>query len=127
MSALHWFEIPVTDIQRAVRFYETVMNVQIPILDLTEQMGSMLGMLPDRGGAGGALVQNPTQGYTPSMTGTLVYLVVDGDLNSAVGRVEGAGGRVLLPKTQLGGGQGGGFIVWIADTEGNRVALYAQQ
>jgi uncharacterized protein len=127
MSALHWFEIPVTDIQRASQFYETVMNVQIPILDMSAQMGSMLGMLPTRGGAGGALVQNASQGYTPSMTGTLVYLIVDGDLNDAIGRVEAAGGRVLLPKTPLGGGQGGGFVAWIADTEGNRVALYAQQ
>lgn len=127
MSAIHWFEIPVTDIQRAVRFYGAVMGVEIPILDMTAQMGSMLGMLPDRGGAGGALVQNATQGYAPSMTGALVYLIVDGDLNEALQRAACLGARVLLPKVPLGDAQGGGFIAWIADTEGNRVALYARQ
>jgi uncharacterized protein len=127
MSAIHWFEIPVTDIQRAVKFYGTVMGVDIPVVDMSAEMGSMLGMLPERGGAGGALVQNPQYGYVPSKTGALVYLVVDGDLNEALGRVGAAGGTVALPKTPLGGGQGGGYCAWIEDTEGNKVALYSQQ
>jgi uncharacterized protein len=127
MSALHWFEIPVEDIQRAVAFYERVMSMTIPVIDMTEQMGSMIGMLPDRGGVGGALVQNSQYGYTPSQAGTLVYLVVDGDLNQTVARVEPAGGQVLLPKTPLGEGAGGGFTAWIADTEGNRVGLFSAE
>ena len=49
MSALHWFEIAVTDIERAKVFYETVLDVEIPIQDLRAQMGSMLGIFPDRG------------------------------------------------------------------------------
>ncbi len=127
MSALHWFEIPVTDIQRAVKFYSMVMAIEIGVIDLTEQMGSMLGMLPNRDGVGGALVQNAQHGYIPGPNGALVYLVVDGDLNEAVGRVESAGGQVVLPKTPLGEGQDGGFIAWIIDTEGNKVGLYSDQ
>jgi uncharacterized protein len=108
MSALHWFEIPVSDIQRAVKFYETVMGVQIPVMDLRATMGSMIGMLPGRGGAGGALVQNAQHGYVPGQAGALVYLVVDGELGAVAGRAEAAGG-----------------IVWISDTEGNRVGLFS--
>jgi hypothetical protein len=126
MSAIHWFEIPVTDIDRAARFYGTVIGVEVPILDMSAEMGSKLGMLPDRGGVGGALVQNAAHGYTPSMTGSLVYVVIEGAIDAALGRVEAAGGRVLLPKTLLGGRQGGGYIAWITDTEGNRVGLYGQ-
>jgi len=127
MSAIHWFEIPVTDIHRAVKFYNNVLNTEIPVVDMSAEMGSMLGMLPPRDGAGGALVQNSQHGYVPSAQGTMVYLVMDGDLNEALGRVEPAGGSVILPKTPLGGNQGGGFICWINDTEGNKVGLFSKQ
>ena len=126
MSALHWFEIPVADIQRAAAFYGRVLGTDVHVLDLTAQMGSMVGMLPDRGGAGGALVQNAAHGYTPSMAGALVYLIVDGSLDDAIERANAGGGQVLLPKTPLGDAQGGGFICWVTDTEGNRVGLYAK-
>ena len=126
MSALHWFEIPVTDIQRAAAFYGRVLGTDIHIIDMTAQTGSLIGMLPDRGGSVGALVLNSAHGYTPSMAGSLVYLIVDGALDDAMTRASAAGGQVLLPKTPLGEGQGGGFIGWITDTEGNRVGLYAK-
>lgn len=127
MSALHWFEIPVVDIQRAVAFYERVLGVSIQVIDMTAQMGSMIGMLPNRGGVGGALVQNSQHGYVPSQAGTLVYLIVDGDLSQVVARIEPAGGQVLLPKTALGEGAGGGYTAWMADSEGNRVGLFSEQ
>jgi predicted enzyme related to lactoylglutathione lyase len=127
MSALHWFEIPVESIQRAVTFYEAVLGASIPVVDMTEQMGSMIGMLPNRGGVGGALVQNSQYGYTPSQAGTLVYLVVDGDLNDVAARVVPAGGQVLLPKTPLGEAGGGGYTAWMADSEGNRIGLFSAE
>ncbi|MCA9911775.1 MAG: VOC family protein [Anaerolineae bacterium] len=126
MSAIHWFEIGVSDIQRAIQFYETVMNTKLQYADLREQMGSQLGMFPARDGAGGTLVQNEQHGYQPGQAGTLIYLVVDGDLNEAVARVDGAGGQVVLPKTPLGSDQEAGFISWIIDTEGNKVGLYSK-
>lgn len=125
MAALHWFEIPVENIQRAVSFYERTLGATIPVIDMTAQMGSMIGMLPARGGVGGALVQNSQYGYIPSQTGTLVYLVVYGDLNTVIAQVEQAGGTVLLPKTAMGEGAGGGYTAWIKDTEGNRVGLFS--
>lgn len=127
MSAIHWFEIGVSDIQRATKFYETVMNTKLQYTDMREQMGSQLAMFPAREGTGGTLVQNEQQGYQPGQTGTLVYLVVDGDLNEAVERVEGAGGQVILPKTPLGGTGDAGFVSWIIDTEGNKVGLFSNE
>lgn len=127
MSAIHWFEIPVSDIQRASAFYEKVLGAAIHIVDMTAQMGSMLGMLENRGGVGGALVQNSQYGYTPSKDGALVYLKVKGNLDSALNRVEAGGGQVILPKTPLGEDVGGGFTAWIIDSEGNKVALFAEQ
>lgn len=126
MSALHWFEIPVSDIERAKKFYDAVLDTHIPVMDMTAQMGSMLGMLPNRDGIGGALVQNTQHGYTPSQQGTMVYLVVESDLNDSLGKVEGAGGQVILPKTPMGESQDAGFTAWIIDTEGNKIGLFSR-
>lgn len=127
MSAIHWFEIPVGDFDRAKTFYEGLLSTQIHVMDMRETMGSMLGMLPNRGGAGGALVHNAQHGYVPSMSGAMVYLVTDGDLDATLGKVGELGGETLLPKTPLGDAAGGGFTAWIKDTEGNRIGLYSQE
>ena len=84
MSAITWFEILVGEIQRAVDFYRAVLQVEISVADMTEDLGSRLGMIPSRGGIGGALVQNSQYSYVPSEQGSLVYLHVDGDLDAAV-------------------------------------------
>jgi predicted enzyme related to lactoylglutathione lyase len=124
VSAITWFEISVSDIQRAVDFYNKVLEVEIAIMDLTEEQGSLLGMIPDRGGTGGALVQNSQYSYVPSEEGSLVYLHIEGELDAALERATVAGGEVLLPKTSLGEE---GFTAWIRDTEGNRIGLHAQK
>ena len=125
MSAIHWFEIPAKDIERAVKFYNTILGVEMAVLDMTAQMGSMLGLFPNNDGAGGALVQNSQFGYEPNKTGTLVYLALgDSDLNVALDKVEPAGGKVLLPKTAMGEN---GFSAWIEDCEGNKVGLHSNR
>lgn len=127
MSAIHWFEIPASDFERAKTFYETVLNIQLFINDQRETMGSMLGVFPHEGGVGGCLVHNPQFGYTPAGEGTLVYLSASGDLNEALARVPDAGGEVLLPKTALGENAGGGYVAWVRDSEGNKVGLYSEE
>ena len=127
MSAIHWFEIPAADIQRAAQFYGQVLQAEIPLMDMTAQMGTWLGSLPARGGVGGALVQGEAVGYVPGQAGALVYLVVDGTMEAALERVGTAGGQVLLPKTPLGEQAGGGFVAWIVDSEGNQVGLYTKE
>ena len=127
MSAIHWFEIPAHDFERARRFYETVLDTRLFVNDMRETMGSMLGVFPHEGGVGGCLAHNPQFGYTPSTEGSLVYLSVSGDLNLALGRVAEAGGEVLLPKTALGENAGGGYVGWVKDSEGNKVGLYSDE
>ena len=77
MSAIHWFEIPVADFERAKTFYETVLHMQLFVNDQRETMGSILGVFPHDSGKGGCLVHNPQFGYSPSMEGILVYLLVN--------------------------------------------------
>ncbi len=118
-NALNWFEIPVTDFERAKGFYEKVLGVSIE----TMVMGPLtMGMLSsDPQGVGGAIVQG--DGSSPSQTGTLVYLNGGDDLAPMLARAEQAGGSVVVPKTDIGNGFG--FFAHFMDTEGNKVGLHS--
>ena len=113
-----WFEIPATDIARAIKFYESIYQMEIQLLDLG---GLKMGMFP-HSGVGAALCQH--ESYRPSEThGALVYLDAGPDLNDVLGRVEAAGGKILRPKTQISPEYG--FMAIFVDSEGNRMALHS--
>ena len=111
-----WFEIPSADFERAVRFYETVLEARLA----REEMGPMtMGVFPyQKPGTSGAVVKGP--GYAPHESGTVVYLSLD-DIRPAISRVGAA--VVLLPLTKLPDEQG--VFAQIRDTEGNRVGLFS--
>jgi len=119
INAINWFEIPVTDFARAKKFYETLFNAEIMEMPFP---GGKYGMLPCdmEKGIGGGIVQG--EGFTPSDTGSIVYLNGGDDLNIPLGRIEQAGAKILLPKTSIGEN---GFMAHFIDTEGNRVALHS--
>ncbi len=118
--AVGWFEIPVSNMARAKKFYETVFEVKLS----TQNYGPVeMEKFPWEQGASGApgtLVK--ANGYTPSHAGTLVYFPVE-DINAALGTVKKSGGKELMPKTSMGEY---GFIATFEDTEGNRVALLSR-
>jgi hypothetical protein len=116
MSALSWFEIPASDIARARRFYETIFAFEMKALDL----GALQMALFPTGG--GALCQ--AAAYKPSgEAGPLVYLHAAPDLAIVLGRVEKAGGKVVVQKRQIS--PQFGYMAVFMDTEGNRVALHS--
>jgi predicted enzyme related to lactoylglutathione lyase len=118
-NALNWFEIPVTDLARAKRFYGSLLQAEL-------REGSMNGIdmavLPyQEGGVGGALVKG--EGFAPNLQGSVVYLNAGDDLDGALSRVEAAGGKVVMGKTHLSDQIGS--IAFLQDTEGNRVGLHS--
>ncbi len=116
MSAISWFEIPATDIGRARRFYETLFAFEMKALDLGDLQ---MALFPT---GGGALCQHP-QFYKPAAdAGALVYLNAAPDLAVVLGRVEKAGGKVLVPKRQISPEF---HMAVFTDSEGNRVALHS--
>ena len=120
-NALNWFEIPVNDIARAQRFYETLLAKAMR----REQMGPQtLAIFPydDGQGVGGALLQGATA-PAPGLDGTLVYLDAGPSLDAVLSRAGEMGAKVLLPKLELPGTIG--FIAHIVDSEGNRVGLHS--
>lgn len=124
INMISWFEVPVTDMDRAKKFYETVFKVPVSIQDFG---GVLMGWFPPAEditapGISGSLVKQ--EAYIPSAThGTLVYFnSQSGDLNDELSRVEEAGGKILQKKTLISDQIG--YMALVIDSEGNRIALY---
>jgi predicted enzyme related to lactoylglutathione lyase len=119
--AVHWFEIFVTDIDRAVRFYEKVLDVE---LRRENEDGRPMAIFASavKDGVGGALVRQ--RGREPTEGGVLVYLDADRKLDACLERVASAGGAIVMKKTDIGPP---GFIALIRDTEGNVVGLHSER
>ena len=119
-SPIDWFEIPVTDMDRAQAFYEALLGVPIRRESIApNQLGVFAA---GESGVGGCLLQGPTAPQ-PSTNGTLLYLNAGPSLDATLARLESAGGRLATPKVQLPGDMG--CFAHILDTEGNRVGLHA--
>ena len=117
-----WFEIPVSNMERAKKFYESVFNIVISIHELDGLIMGWFPFAPGKSGAMGSLVQHST--YIPSDTkGPVLYFSCK-DLSNELKRVEGAGGTILQAKKEIG--EGHGFMALLKDTEGNRIALHSQ-
>lgn len=121
-NAFGWVEIPVTDFERAKKFYGTIYDAEIQVMDME---GSPYGMLPydmENQGVGGGIVK--MDGFKPSQEGVLVYINGGEDLATPLSKVEAAGGEIIIPKTNIGEN---GFMAHIVDTEGNRIALHSMK
>jgi len=121
-NALNWFEIPATDIERAQKFYETILAIKMSPLPLGELKMVTFPVNPESGRVGGALVQHEM--YTPVDNGVLIYLNANPGIQTVIDRIEPAGGRLSVPKTQISPEIG--YMCVFIDTEGNRIALHAQ-
>ena len=121
-NAISWFEIPALDIGRAQKFYETIFEINMIPLDLPN---IKMRMFPIESPMhiGGALCYNE-EFYKPTATeGPLIYLNGNPDVQIVLDRIESAGGRIIVPKTEISPEHG--FMAVFLDTEGNRVALHS--
>jgi len=118
-----WLEVPVTDMERAIKFYTAVFDVELTRQKLGPLDMAWFPWVEAGYGTGGSLVYAPDY-YKPSMDGTLAYFTAhSGDLANELARVESAGGKVLQGKKQIS--EEHGFMALIVDTEGNRIALHS--
>ncbi len=120
-NTLNWFEISVTDMPRAKKFYESIFNITMVNWDMPGFEMVVFPADPGNGKVSGALVKSEM--HIPSMEGSIIYLNGDPDLSAALDRVEAAGGKVLMPKTHISDEIG--YMAFFADSEGNRMALHS--
>lgn len=112
---LVWVDIPVADLARAERFYQSVLGLKL------ERDGDEKAVFRHEGSqVSGCLVVDSRN--EPSTKGPLVYLSVEGHLEAAVAAAVEAGGRVLEEPHSLAPY---GWRAIVVDSEGNRVGLHA--
>ena len=119
-----WFEVPVTDMDRARKFYQPVFDIDIDVRDFG---GLLMGWFPfaeGKPGASGSLIKH-ADSYKPSEThGPLLYFSST-DVSVELAKIEQAGGKVLQQKTLISVDIG--FMGIFIDSEGNRIALHSRK
>ena len=122
-DTLCWTDIPVTDLERAIKFYSAVLGHEVRKM---AESGFEYGLLPheEQNASGCLCVRGDSLGETnqPSQNGPLIYLSVEGRLDEAVKAARDNGGRVLQDRQSIGPH---GFRALIIDSEGNRLALHS--
>lgn len=120
-----WFEIYVNDLQRAKKFYETVLNIKLTELENpTKDALQMLAFPSDMNGPGasGALVKMEGLEVGGGIT-TVVYFSSE-DCTTEENRIEKAGGKIRTPKMSIGEY---GFVTLAFDSEGNMFGLHSMK
>ncbi len=118
-TKINWFEIPSTDFPRAAHFYETIFGNKLK----REDMGGFpMAIFNDGDGESiGCVIHG--EPYKPSENGAVIYFDAGTSIDDVLGRIQPAGGRILMDKMKLPGDIG--YIAHFVDTEGNRMALHA--
>lgn len=115
-----WVEVPVKDIERAVKFYSTIFEMSAEIRT-EEGVRRSANLVPsDHAGIGASLTE--TANFEPSDKGPLVYIHAEGAIDETLEKIKAAGGSSVAQKTSMGPA---GFYGLFKDTEGNLLALYS--
>ena len=111
---ISWVEIPAEKIERAVKFYNAILGLDLELLDFgTEKMACFPG-------GEGAISQAP--GFKPSLDGVLVSFNIN-SIEETLSIVEKHRGEVFTPKTKIEA-EGRGYFAVIIDSEKNKIGLY---
>lgn len=121
-NAISWFEIPATNLERAEKFYQDILNIKFNKLDLPNIKMRMFPV-DESSGVGGSLCDSKGFHKPSASEGPLIYLNGNPDVQIILNRVEAAGGKVLVPKTQIS--PDFGYMAVILDCEGNRIAFHS--
>ncbi len=113
-----YFEIPVTDIQRAMQFYAAVFGFAFDEEVIDNYQMALFPFYKSGSGITGALAKGDV--YKPSTAGVIIYLATT-DIENTLRLVSANGGKILYPKTL--NEKYGVAIAEFEDSEGNRIAL----
>ncbi len=125
-NVLTWFEIPVSDIDRAKTFYETILDIEMIKRGDGEDEGVFFPFNPNivqatSGRVTGVLAKSNKN--KPSDNGTVVYINASPSIQTVLDKVVPAGGKIIEPKQLFGPV---GYIAVILDSEGNKIGLHSE-
>jgi uncharacterized protein len=125
MDKVQHFEIPVDDIARARKFYESAFGwgtMDFPMPGM-QYVGLHTGPVDEKNmpeGAGfingGMFQRNPQF----PVTGPTIAMTVE-NIDAAIGKVKAAGGAVVMEKVQVADM---GLYAYVKDTEGNVIGIW---
>lgn len=116
---ISFFEIPAADFSRAVKFYETILGLQLNVFECeTEKMA----FFPDEDGLAPGAISFATD-FLPSRSGVLISLSVE-NIDATLGLISANGGQIIRSKTKIEADCRGYFAMF-ADSEGNTIGLYS--
>jgi hypothetical protein len=118
-----WFDMPVQNLDRAIRFYSTVLAGECTKQDFGGMTFALFPHYDEEGSVSGCLVPGKKNSDTDPEGRLLLYFNCNGRLDDAITKVEPTGGKVLEPKHQIGPH---GFRAIVLDSEGNRIALHSR-
>ena len=109
-----WGEIPVTDMEKAVAFYNVVFGYDMKIDNSGPNPMAVLGPSEATGGA------HLYPGKPASDNGNTIHLGVEGSLEDGMDRCWKAGGQVLSPAIAIPAGR----FAYAKDLDGNSIGLF---
>ncbi len=115
-NPVSYFEIPVSDMNRAIEFYQAVFSVVLTRTAIDNNDMALFPFDENGGGISGALAKGKS--YVPSNSGPRIYFFVE-SIDEALDRAVKHGGKIAYKKTFTG-------TFWVAefeDSEGNQIAL----
>lgn len=113
-----YFEIPVTDMTRAIEFYSHVFDCTFVKEMIHDCEMAFFPFDENKSGVSGALCKGEI--YKPSLKGSLIYLSTL-DIDSTMSKAIAKGASELFPKTEV---PNIGYSAEFKDSEGNRIALF---
>ena len=116
-----FFEIPAENVERAVKFYESVLGIQLDAMYECET--EKMACFPEVNGLSGAISQ--AKDFCPSKDGVLIHFQVE-NMETALTAIEKNGGKIARPKTKIEA-EGLGYFALFIDSEGNRAGLYSDK
>ena len=118
-SYISIFEIPATDISRAIEFYQAILDINI---EKMEMPGMEMGILPyEEQAVTGVIMKG--EGFQPSADGVTIYLDGGDNLQVILDKVEKNGGEIIVPKTSHA--DESGYFALFLDSEGNKMGLHS--
>lgn len=119
-----WFEIPVNDMDRAIKFYEKVFDCTLNKQVMGDFQMAWFPGGENSQGAMGSLVYHQQFYETSGYAGALVYFSSE-DCEIELSKVKDAGGEVQIPKRMIAPDIG--FMGVFLDSEGNRIAIHSRK
>ncbi|MFA4966404.1 MAG: VOC family protein [Thermoleophilia bacterium] len=116
-NTIVWASIPATDLERASKFYSAVLQAEVQTIPGMDGVVT----LPGEQGTVSADI-SLSENNKPSTEGPTIYLDSQGDPEAMLERVVAAGGRILMPVSDMG--EMVGWIGFFLDSEGNRIGVH---